>query len=54
MFFTIRSLPFTIQANKTPIIINNNILGSATPCSASQYALAKFYSPSTVYDTIFS
>lgn len=29
------------------------MLGSANPCSASQYALAKFYSYSPVYYTIF-
>lgn len=53
MFFTIRSLPFTIQAHKTPISINNNMLGSANPCPASQYALAKYYSIVIIHCTIF-
>lgn len=49
MFFTIRSLPFKIQTHKTTISINNNMLGSANPCPASQYALAEYYSPTNTY-----
>lgn len=53
MFFTIRSLPFKIQTHKTTININNNMLGSANPCPASQYALAKYYSLVNTHYTIF-